>query len=42
MRSLDGVQLEIEKTNTDAMQYRAVWMEKAAFEIRKRVRVCPR
>ena len=30
------------KTNTDAMQFRTVWMEKAAFEIRKRVRVCPR
>lgn len=42
MRSLGGVQFEIEKTNTDAMQYRAVWMEKAAFEIRKLVRVCPR
>lgn len=24
------------------MQYRAVWAEEAAFEIRKRVRVCPR
>ncbi len=42
MRSLDGVQFEIEKTNTDAMQYRTVWAEEAAFEIRKRVRVCPR
>lgn len=42
MRSLGSVQFEIEKTNTDAMQYRAVWMEEAAFEIRKRIRVCPR
>lgn len=43
MRSLDGVRFEIEKTNTDAMQYRTVWVEeKAAFEIRKGVRVCPR
>ena len=42
IRSLDGVQFEIEKTNTDAMQYRAVWAEEAAFETRKGVRVCPR
>ena len=28
--------------NTDAMQYRTVWAEETAFEIRKRVRVCLR
>ena len=42
MQSLGGVQFKIEKTNTDAMQYRAVWVEDAAFETHKRIRVCPK
>lgn len=28
MRSLSSVQFEIEKTNTDAMQYRTVWAKR--------------